>query len=486
LIDRIAKAGGAAASRPVATAFALVVAGALFPAFAQAPATSNDATKSLEQRREALEAAEGRAKSIQQDLASIAEDRERLNRRLVETAALIQKSEARMTSIEARLDELGQQEKLVRGSLNQRHDRIAKLLAALQRMGRNPPPVMVTKREDALEMVRSAKLLAATLPEMRTQALALAEKLNDLVRVMTDIRTEGDRLKAETARLTDARTRLSALLETKKQTITERQSELVQVRAAAADISKSVSDLNELIAKLDQAVTQNTGLAAYEEEARKEVAEAEAKSAASPPSVAGEPAPAPVDAAPAAKPGEEVKVAVLVPPKKPGSVVELAPGTASMMTGNPGRLKPAIAFHLAKAKLPLPAQGRRILTFGEKMGNGRQSKGIVIETRNSGQVTSPCDGWIVYAGEFRSYRQLLIINAGGGYHLLLAGLSQVDVQPGQFVLAGEPVGIMSFSTPSAAADAKSSAPELYVELRKDGRPIDPDPWWVPDPQKVQG
>jgi murein hydrolase activator len=101
-------------------------------------------------------------------------------------------------------------------------------------------------------------------------------------------------------------------------------------------------------------------------------------------------------------------------------------------------------------------------------------------------VTSPCDGWIVYAGEFRSYGQLLIINAGGGYHVLLAGLSQIDVQPGQFVLAAEPVGTMNGWSMQAQPAAVNNAPVLYVEFRKDGTPIDPDPWWVSGHQKVQG
>ncbi|MFN3869063.1 MAG: murein hydrolase activator EnvC family protein, partial [Hyphomicrobiaceae bacterium] len=122
-----------------------------------------------------------------------------------------------------------------------------------------------------------------------------------------------------------------------------------------------------------------------------------------------------------------------------------------------------------------------------------QSKGMVIETRNNAQVTSPCDGWIVFAGEFRSYGQLLIINGGGGYHVLLAGLSRIDVEPGQFVLAAEPVGTMGGSGPAAGGtvavrDARNegSAPVLYIEFRKDGRPIDPSPWWVSGPEKVQG
>ena len=111
---------------------------------------------------------------------------------------------------------------------------------------------------------------------------------------------------------------------------------------------------------------------------------------------------------------------------------------------------------------------------------------MVIETRYAAQITSPCDGWVVYAGEFRSYGQLLIINAGGGYHVLLAGLSQIDVRSGQFVLAAEPVGTMSGGQKNTPSSAQISGPVLYVEFRKDGRPIDPDPWWASGQQKVQG
>lgn len=421
---------------------------------------------------------------LQSDVADITAEREKLNALLVETAGLIQKSEARMTAIEARIGELEVQEKLVRGSLNQRNEHIAKLLSALQRMGRNPPPVMIARREDALKMVRSAMLLAAAFPSMRDQALNLADQLKELTRVMAEQQTEADRLKAETAQLSDRRLKLAGLLETKKQSLAGRQAELVQVRQAAAQISRSVNDLNELIAKVDEAVSKRTSLAAYEEEAKRPA------ESPLPPSqlVAGTQTKSPPEAqdgAPGANP-KPSEVAALVPPHSPKTVIELAPAGTSLVPGNPGRIKPAIAFQLAKAKLPVPAQGRRVLSFGEKTQYGATSKGLVIETRAGAQVTSPCDGWIVYAGEFRSYGQLLIINAGGGYHVLVAGLSQIDVQPGQFVLAAEPVGTMSGATKSGQDGAQPGAPVLYVEFRKDGHPIDPDPWWAENHQKVQG
>lgn len=475
-----------------------------------APTAGDEIRRKLEAQQSELQAKKARENELSKAVSEIDVERERLNARLLETAALIQKSEGKMSSIESRLGELEAQEKLVRGSLDQRHGQISKLLGALQRMGRNPPPVMITQRADALEMVRSAMLLAAAFPELRGQALQLSSRLQELVRVMDDIRTESARLKSETERLSDAQTKLAGLMEERKQSLAQRKSELQDVRRAATDISKSVTDLNELIARLDKAVTEKTGLSDYDREARAAEAASEAAAsaqplapAASPPataspngpivvmpqqSVAGEPgALPPVAGPPPGAPAVGTKVAAITVPK-PSEFIELRPGNG--MRADTGRIKPAIPFHLARGKLPMPAHGQRVLNFGEKTKYGHPSKGIVIETRNGAQITSPADGWIIYAGEFRSYGQLLIINAGGGYLILLAGLSRIDVEPGQFVLAAEPVGTMAGSTSGGSGSVRevkneTNTPVLYVELRKDGRPIDPSPWWASGPDKVK-
>jgi septal ring factor EnvC (AmiA/AmiB activator) len=168
------------------------------------------------------------------------------------------------------------------------------------------------------------------------------------------------------------------------------------------------------------------------------------------------------------------------------AAIELAPKGTQVASLNPGRMKPAMPFVRAKGAVLLPVQGRRVLAFGDRTQYGGQSKGLVLETRHSAQVTSPCDGWIVFAGEFRTFGQLLIINAGDGYHILLAGLSQIDVQLGQFVLTGEPVGLMTAAPKAAKANTQGNAPVLYIEFRKDNKPIDPESWWAAGPQKVQG
>jgi septal ring factor EnvC (AmiA/AmiB activator) len=129
-------------------------------------------------------------------------------------------------------------------------------------------------------------------------------------------------------------------------------------------------------------------------------------------------------------------------------------------------------------------------------------------------VTAPSDGGVVYAAPYRSYGQLLILNVGGGYHVLLAGMERITVDPGQFVLTGEPVAVMGSGTQVASASVGgvsvtgvsvtgvsvtgvsaagsssaigSSQPVLYIEFRKDGTPVDSSPWWAAtENEKVRG
>ncbi|MGQ0673670.1 MAG: murein hydrolase activator EnvC family protein [Hyphomicrobium sp.] len=460
--------------------------------------------KKLETRRNELIGAQDRQRALEQEVDDLRAEREKINALLIENAARVQQSEAEMTAMEAKLVALEADQKVVRDKLNERYGHISKLLSALQRMGRNPPPVMITRREDALQMVRSAMLLSTAFPGMKKQALELAGQLNELVAVTDKIVAERARLDTETKTHLETKIRLAGLQEEKKRSLGDRRAELEKVRVAATEISKNVEDLNGLFQKLEQ-VSRKTGADAYDQERKRTQPVPAAEPTDSPPAADGAVAavsppasgvPSGAAAPPAAVPP---MIAAGEPSPKPSEtamlnlppssvsrppMVELAPQGNSLVPGSPGRIKPSIAFQLAKAKLPLPAQGRRVLSFGDKTQYGGNSKGIVIETRSGAQVTSPSDGWIVYAGEFRSYGQLLIINAGGGYHVLMAGLSQIDVQPGQFVLAAEPVGTMTSVPKTSQASAQVAAPVLYVEFRKDGDPIDPDPWWVQNPQKA--
>jgi septal ring factor EnvC (AmiA/AmiB activator) len=105
---------------------------------------------------------------------------------------------------------------------------------------------------------------------------------------------------------------------------------------------------------------------------------------------------------------------------------------------------------------------------------------------------------VVYAGRFRNYGQVLILNAGSGYHVVLAGMDRISVNVGQFVLTGEPVAVMIGGAPGNGSPAMAAhvtgnlglspdKPVLYVEFRKDSIPIDPSPWWAASKgEKVRG
>jgi septal ring factor EnvC (AmiA/AmiB activator) len=414
----------------------------------------DEAKQKLDQTEQQLQSSRAKEQGLTQDLAALAEERAKLNSELIDAGRKVQESEAKLSETEAKLAELTEQVNVIQNSITERKEAIVKMLSAMQRMGRTPPPAIVTRRDDALAVVRSAMLLADVFPELKYQADNLSRELEGLVALENGIRDQRDQQKQETDRLASEQASLDHLLEEKKRAAAQGEAELADIQRSVADQAQTVTDLNELLQHLDAQI------------AKAEIAQYDAEIAAE-----------------KAFRAREQQQALATPANE--SVVEIKPASTKVAFASPDRLKPALPFEAAKGTLRLPAQGKRIKRFGDPDATGSTLKGISLETRSEARITAPADGWVVYAGEFRSYGQLLIINAGGGYHILLAGMSRIDVSLGQFVLAGEPIAVMgNTATPSRGDD--SSRPILYVEFRKDGRPIDPDPWWAEASEKVQG
>jgi len=437
---------------------ALLVAGLVcalpWLAEAEEDLSRDEAQQKLDQTEQQLQSNRIKEQGLTQDLATLAEERAKLNSELIEAGKRVQGSEAKLSETEAKLAELTEQVNVIKNSITERKEAIVKMLSAMQRMGRTPPPALVTRRDDALAVVRSAMLLADVFPELKYQADNLSRELEGLVTLENGIRDQRDQEKQETERLAAEQASLDRLLEEKRRATAQGEAELADIRRTATEQAEAVTDLNELIERLDAQI------------AKVEIAQYDAEVAAE-----------------RALRAREQQQALATPANE--SVVEIKPASTKVAFASPDRLKPALPFEAAKGTLRLPAQGRRVKRFGDTDASGSTLKGISLQTRGEARITAPADGWVVYAGEFRSYGQLLIINAGGGYHILLAGMSRIDVSLGQFVLAGEPIAVMGNSaTPSQGDD--SSRPVLYVEFRKDGRPIDPDPWWAEASEKVQG
>lgn len=393
----------------------------------------------LKQRDDELKAARDEQRksaeteaALKREIEQIGADRRKLNQDLIETAARLRDVESKVVLTQERLKPLDENERSIRKSLDGRRTVIGEVLAALQRMGRQPPPALIARPEDALQSVRTAMVLGAVLPEMRREVEALANDLSELLTVRKKIDAETNQLKTEVAKLDDERARMTALVEERQKQIAEHEKALDAERSRAATLAHQVDNLKDLIAKLEQGLDPAT----------REVREA-ARSDSRP---------------------------------------------ALSAFRDPGRLSPAIAFASLRGQVPIPVNGVKLKEFGAPDGSGGAEKGISIATRAGAQVTAPADGWVVYAGPFRSYGQLLILNVGGGYHVLLAGMDRISVDLGQFVLTGEPVAVMGNGSHIAAILATgSSQPVLYVEFRKDGVPVDPGPWWAAgEGEKVRG
>lgn len=390
------------------------------------PGDGNEATRraELDTIVRELDLGEARQAEIRREIESLDRDRVRIAEQLVAAGTRIKAAETRVAASEARLTAIETDADKVRVSLEARRGVLADVLAALQRIGRKPPPAVVVRPEDALASVRSAILIGAVLPELRGEAERLLADLQKLDHLKGEAARERDRFRAEASDLVAERTRLEFLVAERQKARGDQEKRLEDERRRVVELAQKANSLRDLIAGLS--------------------AEAARTPAASDP--------------------------------------RSQPGAAA-------RLQPAVAFAEAKGRLALPVAGEVVTRFGEDDGSGAAARGVSIRTGAEARVTSPCDGSVIFAGPFRSYGRLLIINGGGGYHVVLAGMDRIDVELGQFVLAGEPVGRMGERAvaTSGPETADKGRPVLYVEFRRDSASIDPTPWWARTrDEKVRG
>jgi murein hydrolase activator len=388
------------------------------PAFAQAP---QDADLSAVQQE--IELSKDRQKQLAGQAKAAAEEQDTLANRLVALAETGASQERDLATVEERQTKLQGEIASLNLDLAAKQDVIAELLAGLQRLERNPPPALLVAPGDVLNALRGAMLFGTIVPELR----GAAEKLHTQLQTLKDLRANLDQQKHEHAEalasLKQSRHDMALLIEQKKALALSSVQELAQEQQRAETLAAKAESLKQLLAALAE-----------------EKASAEASQSA------------------------ETKA-------RAAAEAELLARQAA----------PSMAFAKAQGQIAYPAQGRLIRLYGEESGLGGTLDGIVIATAKQAQVTSPAAGKVEFAGKFRSYGQMVIINPGDGYLVLLAGLEQTHASIGQSVKAGEPVGLMGNKPGQMALSnglTNLTTPVLYVEFRHNGDPVDSAPWWI--------
>ncbi len=379
-----------------------------------------DASAQDKRRLEAVERQLERTRqaetAAEQRARKLAAEVQRLRRELIAAARAAQEREALLSRLEAQLPRLEAEAERRRDALARRRRQMQGTLGALVRLSRNPPQALMLSPGPPIEVVRSTMLLRAALPQLRRRAETLREEVAGLVRVRREIAAQRAELERTNASLADQRRRIESLLKQKIALRKEAEATRRRIAARAERLARKARNLRELFARLERE----------------------------------RPPP---------------------PPARPALALP-APDT-------PFARPPGVRPFPARGPITIPAKGRIVERYGQSTGLGNTAKGVTIETRPQAQVVAPFDGRVVFAGPFRGYGQILIIEHGGAYHTLLAGLTRVDTAVGQWLLAGEPVGVMGRRD-------DNGGPRLYVEIRRKGQPINPLPWFAAGNNRVRG
>ena len=373
------------------------------------------AQKQLESIEQRLTTGQDRASALEKRSQDLVTELSELRRQSIDIARRAQESEALLSQLERQLTDLKEEAIHRESLLKLRRRQVSGTLGALERLSLNPPRSLLLGPGTPIDAVRSALLLRTALPRLSSDAEALRREIDTLEQVKLDIQAQSATLARTSDALATERARLTPVM--RRKAALQKQTEM-ESRRVAKEIGELVSQAQSLRELMSRLGTRNHSV-------------------------------------------------LKLPSRR-----ETAP--TSVLLARPVGIRP----FPTNGPVALPVQGRVEQRYGESTEFGNASRGITIATREQAQIVAPHDGRVAFAGSFRRYGQILIIEHGGGYHTVLAGMAQIDCVVGQWLLAGEPIGSMG-----RAASEKTA---LYVELRRDGQPINPLPWMTAGGQKVRG
>ncbi|MGB0748564.1 MAG: murein hydrolase activator EnvC family protein [Magnetospiraceae bacterium] len=404
----------------------------LMPVLAGAPAGAIEDAETAQERLRGLENSRKADADRAAALAAAAREQraalDDLALKMITVAKAVREADSRTLALEDELTALeadaAAQENRLRTLAGQQYW----VLAALQRMARRPPESLLVQPLSSEQMVRGGILLRASLPAIDERVTRFRDELAALSAARAAITRQKKVLSRMAQDRQREKDRLNALIAEKEslysQTLAERQA----AQARADRLAKDATDLRALIDALER------DAALEQERLAREAAELERRQKV--------------------RAAEEARQEAAEKQRRADQIAKAEARTQK-------------SSGIIEGATLLPVSGKVLQSFGTGSKTALTHKGIVLESVPAAAVVAPHDGKVVFAGPFRAYGQLLIIEHGHGYHTLVAGLGRIDVAVGQWVLAGEPVGEME--------NPEIGRPTIYVELRRDGKPIDPLP-----------
>ncbi len=360
---------------------------------------SREEAKALELAKRQADEATRRSQQLEKRAARATDDAARARADASALAARIEASEADITAAEARLRIIETLRARQRARLAERQEPVVRLTAALQTMARRPPALALVQPGSLHDLVHVRALLASTLPVIRQRTAALREEVN-----------AGNRLRQQAERA------VAALVESREE-LKKRRIEFARLEAEQRQRSEILSA---------SALVESDRALALGEEARE----------------------------------ISVRVGTIEYQSRLREALGRLPGPA---------LRPAIRGQAAprtddgRRRSPrylLPVQGRVVIGMGEISDAGVHARGLTFETAPNAPVIAPAPGRIVYAGRFRGYGEIVIIDHGGGWISTITDLASLAVRSGAQVRRG-----------SALGRTAQARPRVTVELRRDGRPF---------------
>ena len=389
--------------------------------------TPEETEASLNSVHETLAKSNAKVSEITQALVEALKAQAELSNRLVVLGQSIKDQKSSIAVADEKITSLQNKSLTLQSDLSFKQNELSALLSGLMHLKANPPPAIVVAPADALSAVRGAMVFGAVVPEVEARRQALKGKLEELQALRKATSNEKQKQQDGLLALATSEQELQHLQDDKRKF----------AEAASRDLSAEKLNVQALAAKAGNLQQLLIGL-------RK------------------------------AKEDEDKRWSI-----KAKAVAEAAAQMeADRLAAQRGPLKQLASL---QGQLIYPVSGDLIKNFGDLTSLGSKMEGIALATAPQAIVNAPVDGKVEFAGSFRSYGQLLILDAGGGYLVLLAGMKKISTDIGQTVRIGEPVGAMGEgpSTLALLGDVNASkSPIFYVEFRKDNAPVDSTPWWV--------